>query len=52
MPGMLEWEDAVGWRKVKSTGRFDGPIYFRQSLCKSDAKAGEQIYQLLAGKEQ
>jgi hypothetical protein len=52
MPGMLEWEDVAGWRKVKASGKFDGPIYLRHSLCKSDLKAFTQIYEYFSGKPQ
>lgn len=52
MPGMLEWEDVAGWRKVAVDGKFTGPVYLRHSLLKSDPTAFEQLYRILSGKSQ
>jgi hypothetical protein len=52
MPGMLEWEDVAGWRKVNSSGKFEGAIYLRHSLSRSDPKAFKQLFEYLSGKPQ
>jgi hypothetical protein len=53
MPGMLDWADIVGWRKVQQVdGHFEGPVYLRKSLSIYDPEAFLELYELLSGKHQ
>jgi len=52
MPGMLDWENVVACRKVRSNGEFEGPVYMKHSLVRSDTKAATEIWHLLSGKSQ
>jgi hypothetical protein len=55
MPGILDWADVVGWRKVQQAdGKFDplGPVYLRKSLSIYDPDAFLELYEVLSGKHQ
>ena len=52
LPGMAEWDDVVGMRRVDQAGRFSGPVYLRRSLYLEDPPAFAQIYKILSGKKQ
>ena len=52
-PGPISWDDVVGFRKVNGSGKFEGPIYLRiHFIVNQDAKAADQVYDLLSGKKQ
>ena len=52
MPGILDWDDVVGFRRVKRDGVFDGPVYLRSDLELQDPNAYTEIWDLLSGKSQ
>jgi hypothetical protein len=52
MPGMLEWEDVIGFREVTKDGQFMGPVYLRRSLQRKDRDAFTQLYRVLSGMNQ
>ena len=52
MPGILDWDDVVGCRRVKRDGVFDGPVYLRSDLELQDPNAYTEIWDLLSGKSQ
>lgn len=52
MPGLLEWQDIVGWRKIALSGMFEGPIFLRKSFSVADPKAFKAVYHVLSGKNQ
>ncbi len=51
-PGPIPWLDVVGFRHVQANGMFDGHIYLRTGLYKTDYQAADQIFALLSGKMQ
>jgi hypothetical protein len=52
MPGMLDWENVVACRQVKRDGEFEGPVYMKPALERTDPKAARKIWKLLSGKSQ
>jgi hypothetical protein len=51
-PGTLAWSDVFGFRKYTKKTGFEGPIYVRQAFAAQNAKAYQQIFELLSGKDQ
>jgi hypothetical protein len=52
MPGILDWDDVVGCRRVDQTGTFEGNIFLRKTLRNQDPQACTEIWRLLSGKSQ
>jgi hypothetical protein len=53
MPGMLDWEDVVGFREVKTSGAFTGDIFLRPSLRSEEPPSVfTTLWNLLSGKSQ
>jgi hypothetical protein len=52
MPGMIDWENVVACRRVLRTGEFDGWVYMRPTLPRTDPKAAKKLMKLLSGKSQ
>jgi hypothetical protein len=51
MPGMLDWDDVVGCRRVKAC-QFDGPVYLKRDLYMRDTEAARKIHEYLSGRIQ
>ncbi|TCI00976.1 hypothetical protein EJV46_00530 [Roseococcus sp. SYP-B2431] len=52
MPGLLDWDDVVGCRRVSSNGRFEGNIFLRQTMAQQDPQAAVALWKLLSGETQ
>jgi len=52
MPGVLDWEDVIGCRRVDANGVFTGNIFMRASMFQEDADSAIQIWKLLSGESQ
>jgi hypothetical protein len=52
MPGIIDWDDVMGYRKVDATGKFEGNIWLRTVMQHQDKQAYDKIYDLLSGESQ
>lgn len=52
LPGMIDWEDMVAFRRVDATGMFTGDVFIRPSLQQKDPAVHKEIWELLSGKPQ
>ena len=51
-PGSIPWPQVVGFRKVGSDAKFEGPIYLRDSFVELEKDAAMSVFELLSGKSQ
>jgi hypothetical protein len=52
MPGIIDWDDVMGYRKVDATGKFEGNIWLRTVMQNQDPKAYRTIWDLFSGQSQ
>jgi hypothetical protein len=52
MPGLIDWDDVMGYRKVDQTGVFEGNIFLRRIMRSQDPQAYKKIWDLLSGQSQ